>query len=92
MIPGQFVPQDDGVCSSASWRLFFRMAALVAGVEDSPKKAISDLPDQQRTLRFFHRDRSQSNFFFCEENVVTGGLKQGAAIPPPRRRVSGKRR
>jgi hypothetical protein len=36
----------------------------VTGVEDSPKKAISGLPCQRRTLSFFHPDdRSQSNSF-----------------------------
>jgi hypothetical protein len=39
------------------------MVASVAGVEKSPKKAISALPDEPGTLAFFHRsDRSQSNF------------------------------
>jgi hypothetical protein len=40
-----------------------RMKASAPAVEDSPKKAISGLLNQRKTLSFFHRDdESQSNF------------------------------
>jgi hypothetical protein len=57
-----FVLQDDGVYSEDDG--IRRMMSSVTGVEDSPKKAISGLPCQRKTLSFFHPgDRSQSNSF-----------------------------